>query len=71
MGSSTNVTWHEHTVSQSDRWGSNGHKGAVVWFTGLSGAGKSSIANALENALSRDHKIRTYLLDGDNIRCVY
>eukprot|EP00536_Pseudo-nitzschia_multiseries_P012939 jgi/Psemu1/33626/gm1.33626_g len=66
--SSTNVTWHESTVNQDDRWKLAGHKGAVVWFTGLSGAGKSSIANAVESTLSRKHKIRTYLLDGDNIR---
>lgn len=66
--SSTNVTWHESTVNQGDRWKLAGHKGAVIWFTGLSGAGKSSVANAVESALSRNHKTRTYLLDGDNIR---
>ena len=70
MGSSTNVTWHEYTVDQKERWKFAGHKGAIVWFTGLSGAGKSSIANAVESALNRDGNIRTYLLDGDNIRCV-
>lgn len=69
MATSTNVTWHEATVSQKDRWELAGHRGAVVWFTGLSGAGKSSIANAVESILNRDN-IRTYLLDGDNIRCV-
>jgi adenylylsulfate kinase len=42
--------------------------GAVVWFTGLSGAGKSSVANAVEKLLNTQHNIRTYLLDGDNIR---
>jgi adenylylsulfate kinase len=42
--------------------------GAVVWFTGLSGAGKSSVANAVEKLLNTQHHIRTYLLDGDNIR---
>mmetsp|Transcript_18629 Transcript_18629/g.52061 ORF Transcript_18629/g.52061 Transcript_18629/m.52061 type:complete len:204 (+) Transcript_18629:82-693(+) len=66
--SSTNITWHQSTVNQDDRWKLAGHKGAVVWFTGLSGAGKSSIANAVESTLNRKHKIRTYLLDGDNIR---
>lgn len=44
-----------------------GHPGRVVWLTGLSGAGKSTIANALERALNRQGK-RTYILDGDNIR---
>jgi adenylylsulfate kinase len=70
MTSSTNITWHESTVGQNDRWKLAGHRGAVVWFTGLSGAGKSSVANAVESALNRDHKVRTYLLDGDNIRYV-
>lgn len=70
MASSTNVTWHESTVGQDDRWKLAGHRGAMVWFTGLSGAGKSSVANAVESALNREHKVRTYLLDGDNIRCV-
>ena len=70
MESSTNVTWHESTVNQSDRWKLAGHRGAVIWFTGLSGAGKSSIANAVESFLNRECDVRTYLLDGDNIRCV-
>jgi adenylylsulfate kinase len=43
-------------------------EGAVVWFTGLSGAGKSSVANAVEKLLNTQHQVRTYLLDGDNIR---
>ena len=70
MGTSTNITWHDSTVSQNDRWKLAGHRGAIVWFTGLSGAGKSSIANAVESSLNRDREIRTYLLDGDNIRYV-
>ena len=68
MGTSTNITWHEATVSQTDRWKLAGHRGAIVWFTGLSGAGKSSVANVVESSLNREHSIRTYLLDGDNIR---
>jgi adenylylsulfate kinase len=64
---STNVTWHSQAVGQSDRWALGGHRGAVVWFTGLSGAGKSSVANAVERLLN-SKRIRTYLLDGDNIR---
>jgi bifunctional enzyme CysN/CysC len=55
------------TVDRVQRERLNGHKGKVVWFTGLSGSGKSTIANALEVALhARGH--RTYLLDGDNVR---
>jgi adenylylsulfate kinase len=64
---STNITWHSQAVNQTDRWTLGGHRGAVVWFTGLSGAGKSSIANVVEHLLNTK-KIRTYLLDGDNIR---
>lgn len=64
---STNITWHSQAVNQTDRWALSGHRGAVVWFTGLSGAGKSSVANAVERLLNT-RRIRTYLLDGDNIR---
>ena len=63
----TNVTWHTHAVSQEDRWKLNGHKGAVVWFTGLSGCGKSTIANAVDYKLHQRGK-HTFVLDGDNIR---
>ena len=61
------ITWHEHQVCQRDRWLVGGHCGSVLWFTGLSGSGKSSIANQLELVLNK-RGIRTYLLDGDNIR---
>ena len=64
---STNIVWHDQAVSQEKRWKLNGHKGAVCWFTGLSGAGKSSVANQVELLLNQQG-IRTYLLDGDNIR---
>ncbi|KAG7343895.1 adenylylsulfate kinase-domain containing protein [Nitzschia inconspicua] len=64
----SNITWHDQAVSQEERWKLGGHRGAVVWFTGLSGAGKSSVANAVEKMLNTQHNIRTYLLDGDNIR---
>ena len=63
----TNVTWHPHAVSKKDRWKLNGHKGVVVWFTGLSGCGKSTIANAVDDKLHQRGK-RTFVLDGDNIR---
>lgn len=55
------------SVTRHDRELLNGHAGKVVWFTGLSGAGKSTLANALESELHR-RGLRTYLLDGDNIR---
>lgn len=64
---STNVTWHEHNVTGEERCQLNGHKGAVLWFTGLSGCGKSTIANAVDRLL-HDRGIHTYVLDGDNIR---
>ncbi|MEZ6126308.1 MAG: adenylyl-sulfate kinase [Planctomycetaceae bacterium] len=63
----TNVTWHEHNVTSAERQKLNGHKGAVLWFTGLSGCGKSTIANAVDRML-HDRGIHTYVLDGDNIR---
>ena len=55
------------TVSRADREALNAHPGHVYWFTGLSGSGKSTIANAFESAL-HERGVRTYLLDGDNIR---
>ena len=62
-----NVVWHDHAINRDDRQQLNGHKSAVLWFTGLSGSGKSTIAGAAEQALFK-HGIRTYLLDGDNVR---
>jgi adenylylsulfate kinase len=63
----TNVTWHEHQVTREEREKLKAHRGAVLWFTGLSGAGKSTIANAVDTLLNA-RGIHTYLLDGDNIR---
>ena len=63
----TNVHWHEGEVSRDDRYRMLGHKGATVWFTGLSGSGKSTIAVMLEKALIARGKL-CYRLDGDNIR---
>jgi adenylylsulfate kinase len=63
----TNVTWHEHKVSKAERLQLKGHKGAVVWFTGLSACGKSTIANALDHKLHLMGK-HSVVLDGDNIR---
>jgi adenylylsulfate kinase len=63
----TNITWHHATITAEDRWRLNGHKGGVVWFTGLSASGKSTLAHAVESALY-ERGCRTYVLDGDNIR---
>ena len=62
-----NVHRHKLDVNKETRRHLNGHTSKVLWFTGLSGSGKSTIANALERAL-HEQGIRTYLLDGDNIR---
>ncbi|NIC04167.1 sulfate adenylyltransferase subunit CysN [Billgrantia bachuensis] len=65
--SKANVVWNRTSVTQAMREQLNGHQGKCVWFTGLSGAGKSSLANALEVELNR-RGYHTMLLDGDNIR---
>ncbi|EHL22747.1 sulfate adenylyltransferase subunit 1 / adenylylsulfate kinase [Acidovorax sp. NO-1] len=62
-----NVHRQALSIARQDRERLNGHKGKVIWFTGLSGSGKSTIANALEKELHAQGK-RTYILDGDNIR---
>jgi len=61
------VTWHEHSVSRADREQLNGHSGCVVWLTGLSGCGKSTIANLVDHKLHA-LGVHTFVLDGDNIR---
>ena len=63
----SNIVWHHHSVNKAERSQLNGHRPAILWFTGLSGAGKSTIANAVEVELHA-RGVRTYLLDGDNIR---
>ncbi len=63
-----NLTPHPHHIQQQDRSAIKAHKPMVVWLTGLSGSGKSSIANELEHVLSQKFSAHTYLLDGDNIR---
>ncbi|MEO1993886.1 MAG: adenylyl-sulfate kinase [Planctomycetaceae bacterium] len=63
----TNVTWHEHRVSNEDRQRQNGHRGAVLWFTGLSACGKSTIANTVDHMLHAQGQ-HTFVLDGDNVR---
>lgn len=64
---STNIVWHNTSVSHQDRIEHNGHKPAVLWYTGLSGSGKSTIANAVDRKLY-ERGCHTYLLDGDNVR---
>ncbi len=61
------VIWHNAAVSRDTREASQGHCAGIVWFTGLSGSGKSTIANAVDQML-HGRGIRTYLLDGDNVR---
>jgi len=63
----TNITWHEHNVTTEEIEKLHGHKGATIWFTGLSASGKSTIANAVA-ALLHEMKVSTFVLDGDNIR---
>ena len=63
----TNVTWHEGEVTREDRNRLLGQKGATLWFTGLSGSGKSTVAVAVEQALLQRSKL-SYRLDGDNVR---
>lgn len=67
MTNETNVTWHDHQVSRAERERINGHKGCVIWFTGLSGSGKSTVANVLDHQLSR-LGVNSAVLDGDNVR---
>jgi len=62
-----NVVWHHATVTRSRREQLNGHKGAILWFTGLSGSGKSTIAHAVEERLHQSG-CRTFVFDGDNVR---
>lgn len=64
---STNVVWHHATISRAQREAQNGHRGAILWFTGLSGSGKSTLAHAVEETL-HFRGCRTFVLDGDNVR---
>jgi adenylylsulfate kinase len=63
----TNITWHEGHVTREERGGLLKQKGCTLWFTGLSGSGKSTIAFTLEHALVQRGRL-AYVLDGDNIR---
>ena len=64
---SSNVVWHNATVTRERREVQNGHRGGLFWFTGLSGAGKSTLAHTVEERLHQAG-YRTYVLDGDNVR---
>lgn len=64
---SANVTWQETTVDRVRRWRALGQQGATVWFTGLPGAGKTTVATAVEARLI-DAGRSAYMLDGDNLR---
>jgi adenylylsulfate kinase len=64
---STNIKWHDHKISSKDREEQLKQKPFVLWFTGLSGSGKSTIAGEVEYQLHQQG-YKTYLLDGDNVR---
>ncbi len=61
------VHWHEHAVPRQEREKLNGHGGCVVWFTGLSACGKSTVANLLDHKL-HSRGVHSFVLDGDNVR---
>jgi len=61
------VHWHEHAVTREEREKLNGHAGCVVWFTGLSACGKSTVANLVDHKL-HSLGVHSFVLDGDNIR---
>lgn len=63
----TNITWHQHTLVREDRETLLKQKGVLLWFTGLSASGKSTVANEVTYQLHQMGKL-TYVLDGDNIR---
>lgn len=67
MSNNVNIVWHEHHVTKKERLDFKNQKPCILWFTGLSGSGKSTVANAVESKLLELRK-HTYLLDGDNIR---
>jgi len=65
--SSKDIRWHDHQIQRKSRAKQKSQKPCMIWFTGLSGAGKSTVANALDELLF-NHGNHTYLLDGDNVR---
>lgn len=67
MSEYKNIVWHASEITKNKRQEMKGHKSAVLWFTGLSGSGKSTVSVALEATL-HERGIHTYRLDGDNVR---
>ncbi len=67
MTTDRNIKWHKPRITKKDRWGSNRHQSSLIWITGLSASGKSTIATELECRLF-EKKIKTFVLDGDNVR---
>jgi len=67
MSEQVHVVWHDHQVSREEHEKLNGHKGCVVWFTGLSACGKSTVANLVDHKLHAAGK-HSFVLDGDNVR---
>ncbi len=67
MRRATNVVWHETSVNKAVRAGLKAQRPACLWFTGLSGSGKSTVANLVDKRLTAEH-CHTYVLDGDNVR---
>ncbi len=63
----TNITWHHSEIIREDREKGNGHRSLVLWFTGLSASGKSTLAQAVQTILF-ERGCKTYVLDGDNVR---
>ncbi|MCR8847349.1 adenylyl-sulfate kinase [Rossellomorea sp. SC111] len=67
MSEKQNIVWHEAAVTKQERRTRNGHQSFILWFTGLSASGKSTVANAVAASLFQQGK-QVYVLDGDNIR---
>ncbi|MFJ7649065.1 adenylyl-sulfate kinase [Lysinibacillus sp. NPDC097279] len=64
---SSNIVWHESSITKEERRTQNNHQSFILWFTGLSASGKSSVANALARALF-ERGNQAFVLDGDNVR---
>jgi len=67
QGGMKEIVWHDHKITRAERAANKNQKPCLLWFTGLSGSGKSTIANALDVAL-HERGYHTFLLDGDNVR---
>lgn len=67
MTQEVHVTWHDHSVTRAEREAANEHRGCVLWFTGLSACGKSTISNLVDHKLHQ-RGVQSYVLDGDNVR---